>query len=122
MSKYLKGLFLVHAIVGVIVGLPLLLAPGRAADFLQWAPVDPLVTRMFGAALLALAVGSARGFLAREKAQVKTILEMDIVFCALSAAGLARHLFKASYPAIVWVIFGTFLVFGLAWIVAYFKE
>ncbi len=122
MSKYLKGLFLVHAVVGVIVGLPLLLAPGRVADLLQWAPVDPLTSRMFGAALLALAVGSVRGFLACEKAQIKTIIEMDIVFCALSAVGLARHLFKASYPAIVWVIFGIYLVFGIAWIVAYFRE
>ena len=122
MSKYLKGLFAVHAVVGLVFGVPLLLAPGRTLDLFNWAPQDPLISRLLGAALIALALGSIRGFRASDKPLIKTIIEMDLVFCVLGAIGLARHLFKANYPWYVWSIFGILIVFGIAWAVAYFKD
>ena len=123
MSKYLKGLFGIHAVVAFLMGAPLLLAPGRTLDLFTWFPQDVMLTRLLGAALLALAVGSIRGFLATEAAATKTIIEMDLVFCALGAVGFARHLFgTAHYAPIIWVIFGMLVFFAAAWGFAYFKK
>ena len=122
MSTYLKGLFGVHTVVSLLFGVPLLLAPGRTLDLFNWAPQDPLISRLLGAALIALALGSIRGFRASDKSHIKSIIEMDMAFCFLGAIGFARHLFKASWPFIVWFIFGLLVAFGIAWVVAYFKD
>jgi hypothetical protein len=123
MSKYLKGLFAVHAVITLVFGVPLLLVPGRTLDLFHREPQDPLLTRLLGAAFIALAVGSLRGFKTPDKSLIKTIIEMDLVFCVLGAIGFARHLFgSASYAPIIWLIFGLLTVFAIAWAVAYFKD
>ena len=123
MSKYLKGLFGIHAVVALLLGVPLLLAPGRTLDLFNWFPQDPMLSRLLGAALIALAVGSIRGFMDSAGAVTKTIIEMDLVFCVLGAIGFARHLFgSANYDAIIWAIFGMLVAFAVAWGVAYFKK
>ena len=70
-SKSLRVTFLVHLIVGLVLGAALLLIPGRTIILLGWVPeqvqlpqselsvlgqtfVDPVITRVLGAALLAL--------------------------------------------------------------------
>ena len=70
MSKALKTTFLVHAIFAALGGGILLLIPGRFLLWLGWAPIDPIMSRLFGAALLALAWSSFQGWRAREWAQV----------------------------------------------------
>ena len=54
MSKGLKLTFLFHGVVATVFGLALLLAPRLLADLASWTPFDPLMTRIAGAALLAL--------------------------------------------------------------------
>ena len=123
MSKYLKGLFGVHTVVALLFGVPLLLAPGRTLDLFAWAPQDPMISRLLGAAMIALAVGSIRGLRATDKSLIKTVIEMDLVYCVLGALGFARHLFSsANYAFIIWFIFGLLIVFAIAWAVAYFKD
>lgn len=117
MSRWLKILFLVHAVVALVFGAPLLLAPGRFAAWLQWAPVDPIVSRLFGAALLGMAWASFRAWSAREWSQVALYVELGAVFDALASVGLLRHLTRAHYPLLVWELFVLFLVFAVAWIV-----
>jgi hypothetical protein len=89
---------------------------------LVWKPVDPLISRLLGAALLALAWGSFRGWQATERAQVKTLLEIEAVFTVLGSIGLLLHLLIASYPAIVWVVFILLVVFAIAWIYFLIKK
>jgi hypothetical protein len=122
MSKALRITFLVHAVVALVLGLPLLILPGQFLDLFIWRPIDPLISRLFGAALLALAWGSFRGWQATERAQVKTLLEIEAVFTVLGSIGLLRHLLIASYPAIVWAVFILLVVFAIAWIYFLIKK
>lgn len=122
MVKWLRVLFPVHAVIALVSGATLLLAPGRFLDWVGWAPVDPLLTRLLGAALLALAWSSFRGWRAKERSQVAILIEAEVIFTVLSCAGLLRHLLTSSYPLLVWGLFAVLLVFAIAWVVALLQK
>ena len=122
MSTSTRVTFLVHAIVALIFGLPLLVMPGRVLDVLDWSPIDPILTRLLGAALLALAWSSFRGWRSESWSEVATIVEMEIVFTVLSVIAIVRHLVVSSYPWYIWTILIVLVLFGIAWIVAFFKK
>jgi len=115
MSKSLKYTFLIHVVVSLIFGAALLLAPGRTLGLFGWAPVDPLISRLLGAALLALAWSSYRGWGASSYEQVSVLVEMEVIFTMFGSLGLLRHLIKAWYPWYVWFVFAVLLVFAIAW-------
>jgi hypothetical protein len=119
MSKALKYTFLIHAVLAAVLGVLLLIIPGRFLEWIDWRPIEPITNRLFGAALLALSWSSIRGWRASEWTQVAFLVEMEAIFCVLSCVGLARHLFTAGYPLVVWMVFAVFLVFGIAWIALY---
>jgi hypothetical protein len=118
MSKSLRTLFLVHAVVGVIFGVPMLIAPGRLLTFLGWAPIDPIISRLLGAALLALAWSSFRGWRTDDRARVALLLELEAVYTVLGCVGLLRHLLFARYPFVPWAILVILAIFAAAWVAA----
>jgi hypothetical protein len=118
MSKSLKYTFGIHAIVSLIFGAALLLAPGRTLGLFGWSPVDPLMSRGLGAALLGLAWGSFRAWQATERKQVAILVEAEAVFCVLACVGLLRHVLAFAYPWYVWGITVIFAAFAIAWILA----
>jgi len=122
MSRYLKILFPVHMVIGAAFGALLLAMPGRFLGLFGWAPVDPLLSRVLGAALIGLAWGSFRGWRSDNPAQARIQIELDAVSCVLGALGLLRHLVIANYPYYVWLLFGVLAAFAVAWIVALLKK
>jgi hypothetical protein len=122
MSRSLRILFLVHAVVALILGLPLLLVPGRWLTLLGWAPIDPIISRLLGAALLALGWSSYRGWRATDRGQVAIVIEMEVVYTVLGSLAILRHLAVGSWPAMVWILFIAMVLFAIAWIVALVKK
>jgi hypothetical protein len=123
MSKVLKLTFLIHAIVSVILGALLLAMPGRFLQWLGWAPIDPIISRILGAALLALAWGDIRSWRGLTKTEVAILIEMQLGFAALAGIGVLRHLLKpAGWPAMVWILFGVLALFAVSWLVALLKQ
>jgi hypothetical protein len=122
MSKSLKVIFLIHAIVSVVLGVLFLVIPGRFLGLFGWAPIDPLISRLLGAALVALAWSSYRGSRAAERAQVAILVELEAVFCVLAALGLLRHLLIAGWPWYVWLLFAGFAAWAVVWIYALVKK
>jgi len=117
MSKALRVLFLVHAVVATVAGALLLIIPGRLLDWLLWWPIDPIVSRLLGAALLALAWSSLYGWRATGRSQVTVLIQMEAIFTVLACAGLLRHLFTGSgWVAAAWVSLGVFAAFAVAWL------
>ena len=116
MSQSLRITFILHAIVAFIFGLGLLAAPGQFLDIFGWQPVDPLMTRMLGAAMLALGWGSVRGYRAASWDEVEILVEVEAAFTVLAAVGLLRHLLIASWPWYVWMIFAIFTIFAASWV------
>jgi hypothetical protein len=122
MAKWLKIVFLVHMVIAAVLGALLLVIPGRFLGWFGWAPVDPLLTRVLGGALLALAWGSFRGWRAKDRAQVAVLIEVEAAFTILGAIGLLRHLLIASYPWMVWTLFAGLAAFAVVWVVAWLKK
>jgi hypothetical protein len=122
MSKALKVTFLIHAIVALGFGVPLLLAPGRFLIMLGWIHIDSMLSRVLGAALLALAWSSWRGWQAKEKTQVSTLLELETIFTVLGVVGLLRELIIFPYPSIYWLLCAILTAFAVAWIIFLFKK
>jgi hypothetical protein len=122
MATWLRILFLVHALIAAAVGVPLLLAPGRFLGWLGWAPVDPILSRVLGSALIALAWTSFRGWRATQWAQVAILVEAEALFAVLSCLGLLRHLIGYHYTLLVWGPFAVLLLFALAWIAAWVQH
>jgi hypothetical protein len=115
MSKSLKYTFLIHVFVSLVFGTALLLAPGRFLGLFGWTPVDPLISRLMGATLLALAWSSYRGWGASSYEQVSALVEMEVIFTMFGSLGLLRQLLKAWYPWYVWFVFTVLLVFAIDW-------
>jgi len=122
MSRLLKVTFFVHMLVAVVLGVPLLVIPGRFLNWVGWAPTEPILTRILGAALLALAWGSFLGWRARERARVAILIETDAVFCVLGSVGVLRHLVIANYPLIAWALFAILAAFAVVWVICWFKK
>jgi hypothetical protein len=96
----------------------MLLAPGRLLTWLRWRPIDPIISRLLGAALLALAWSSFRGWRAADRARVAILLEMEAVFTVLSCVGLLRHLLFGAFPLVPWMVFVIMATFAVVWIVS----
>ena len=118
MSKALKLTFLIHAIASVILGALLLVKPGAFLEWLDWAPIDPLISRVLGAALLALAWGDFRSWWGRNRREVTVLVEMQLGFAVLGAVGLLRHLLTGQWPTMLWIPFAVLLLFAVAWLAA----
>lgn len=116
MSRSLKITFLIHAIVALILGLALLAAPGRTLNLFDWSPIDPIASRVLGAALLAMAWSSLRGYLADSWEQVELLVELETTFTVLAATGMIRHLLVGSWPWFPWTIFVILVLFAIAWV------
>ena len=136
-SKNLRNTFLVHTIVSTILGLALYVAPGRVLVWLGWVReelevtvpgtsvnlpgsfmVDPVMTRVLGAALLALAFASFLGWRAKQRQEVSILVQLELVFCVLALfAFLFRIVTPAidPLPAIGWALIIILLAFAVSW-------
>ncbi len=121
MVKTLKVLFLLYAIFTLVLGLPLFLMPGRFLGLFGWAPVDPLLSRLLGSALLAMAFCSFRGYLVADLDKVEMLVSGNLTFTALGAIGFLRHLVGFYFPFVVWLLFGLLALWAVIWAVVYFK-
>ena len=115
MSKVAKVYFLIDAIFCLIIGAFLLIIPGRTLSLVGWVPSDPLMTRVVGAALLALGWGALRAWKASHYQEIAILVEVEFIFAALAALGLLRHLVISYYPPIGWITFTLLAVAAVAW-------
>jgi hypothetical protein len=122
MTKLLRATFLIQAILDGVVGIFLFIIPGRTLGWLGWEPVEPLLDRLLGAALLAMAWTCVFGFRATQRSQVIILVEMQMIFCGLGAIGILRHLIGYYFPAVVWVTFGGLALMAVLWVVALLKK
>ena len=127
MRSVLRVTFLDHAIVAGLAGVLLLFIPGNFLRWIGWTAfaaraawmgIDLVISRLLGAALIALAWSSFRGWRATETAQIASLVEMEAAFTILSCAGLLRHLVFRHLPVMVWIPFVVLALFAVAWIVS----
>jgi hypothetical protein len=120
--------------VSAILGLPLFLVPGRTLTLLGWVPesvmvpgidasapgtvfVDPVLSRLLGAALLALAWCSFQAWRANKRSEIQIVVQMEAVLCVLGVVAFLADfiLMDRPMPGIGYVFTLILALFGLVW-------
>jgi hypothetical protein len=136
LSSSLRATFFIHALISAVVGAAIWLIPGRTLTALGWVPaqvplpesafsvpgstfVDPVITRILGAALLGLAYASFMGWRARSWAQVGILVQLETLFCILGALAILAGvwLLGRPMPLIGWVFLALFVAFAFGWVI-----
>ena len=121
MSKGLKITFLIHAIISLVIGIGLYIIPRPLGEMVDWMPFDPTMMRMFGGALLALAVSSWLCYRAASWEQVRIVVVMEIAFTILGVLGGLYAVLADDAPPFTWVQVVIAAVFAILWIYFYTK-
>ncbi len=115
MSKGLRTTFLVHAIVSLVFGLPLFFAPKTFETLMRWDPVEPAIARIFGAALLGLAVSSYLGYRATSWSEVRIVVAQEIAFTILGVLAGLYQFFVPGAPPMIWLTIAIMAIFAALW-------
>jgi uncharacterized protein YjeT (DUF2065 family) len=122
MSSRLKTTFLIHAPVSLIFGIVFYFVPGIWADLVNWTPYDENITRLLGAAVLAIGVMSWLAYKAETWEQVRIPVQFEIVFTVSGALVGLYSFFFTGAPLFIWVPIIVMVVFGVLWIYFYRQE
>ncbi len=104
----LRRWFVLHFAVDMLLGVPLLLAPEWLLPKLGWLFIDPVATRLVGAALMGIGVESLLGRNAGAET-LRAMLNLKIIWAGSAIFGLAMGWYKGGPPAT-----GLFLVVFIA--------
>jgi len=115
-SSGLKATFLVHAIVGIAVGLAHLLVPESVGNLLDWDMADPAY-RLAGAATIAFGMSSWLAYQADVWEKVKIVVQAELVWTVLGALAILWGLLDGALPTVAWLNFG--LLAGFAVVFGY---
>ncbi len=110
----LRRWFVIHFAIDVLIAVPLLLAPEWLLPRLGWLFVDPVTSRLVGAALMGIGVQSLLG----RNAGVETfraMLNLKIIWSACAIFGLGLGLLKGG-PPMVWLFLVVFVAFLGLWV------
>jgi hypothetical protein len=112
--KSLRGWFVVHFAVDMIFAIPLLLLPELIMPPLGWPVVDPITSRLAGAALLAIGVAS---LLERNTSRdvFKAMLNLKIMWASGAAFGIGLGI-AVGGPPLAWIFFAIFMAFLGLWV------
>jgi hypothetical protein len=119
MSKGLKTTFLIHIIVTLVFGLPLLLAPGFYESVTNWEPIEPAIGRTLGAMLIALSVSSWMGYRATSWGEVRIVVVQEIAFTLLGTIASLYEALGPGAPALIWLNIAVLGIFCILWIYFY---
>lgn len=122
MSTYNRVLSILFLFFCALTGAPLLIGPGRFLGLFSWAPVDPLISRVLGAALLGMAWGAWRTLQKPEIKGRKLSSEMFVIFTFGSGFGWLRNLLGSYWWPGIWAVLGLFFLFGFAWLLVRIRE
>ena len=117
--KGLRIWFVIHFVVDMLFAIPLLFLPELIMPWLGWKIVDPITSRLVGAALLGIGIESLLGRDANRET-FKAMLNLKIIWASGAIFALGYGLFKGG-PPLAGIFLGIFLIFGVVWIFYRFR-
>jgi hypothetical protein len=124
-------------VIGGLLGIAIFIIPGRTLTLFGWVPqwvmlpdselsipgqtfIDPVIVRLVGATLLALAFSSYLGWRAGKWGEVALLVQTELVYCTLGALAYIAGIFlmERPMPAIGYVFLVVLVAFAIAWAVA----
>ncbi|NCF67839.1 MAG: hypothetical protein GWP61_17885 [Chloroflexi bacterium] len=111
----LRKWFVVHFVADTIFAIPLLFAPVAFLTLLGWETVDPLTTRLVGAAMLAIGVESLLGRNAGVES-FEGMLNLKLIWSGAASLGILVTIVTVGGPAVGWLFLALFVAFHLLWL------
>jgi len=110
----LRVWFVIHFAVDMLFAIPLLFFPEILLPLLGWKVVDPITSRLVGAALLGI---GGESLLSRNasKEVFLAMLNLKIIWAAGAVIGIALGI-AAGGPPLAWALLVTFAVFLGVWV------
>ena len=121
-SSGLRTLFLVHFVVGLVVGLLYLFIPAMFMGWFSMPVQDDFPYRIIGAAILAFSASSWYCYQVAEWERVKIVVLAEIVWTVLNVVIGLFGMFFAGLPATEWVNVLIMAGFAAAFIYFYGKK
>jgi len=110
----LRTWFVVHAAVDLLAAVPLLLVPDLVLRRLGWTCVDPVATRLVGAALLG--IGGQSFFIRGAGVEAfRALLGLKVIWSLAACLALLAAIGAGAPPA-AWAFLCTFIVFAGVWV------
>jgi hypothetical protein len=109
----LRTWFRVHCAIDVIAALPLLLFPQRILGLLGWTAIDPVASRLCGAALLG--IGGASVLVERYGLPgYRALLSLKVIWSVAAIFALIAGIADGAPPA-AWAFLSIFIAFSGIW-------
>ncbi len=112
--KSLRTWFVVHFIADMVVGIPLLFAPGIFLAFFDWPIGETFSLRVVGAAFMGIGWESLLGRNGSVD-QFRGMLRLKLIWSSSAIIGMSLGLVYGSAPAVAWLFIGIFAVFFGIW-------
>ncbi len=110
----LRRWFVFYFAVDWAVGVPLLVAPEILLRFFSWHEIDPIATRLFAAALLAI---GGQSLLGRNGSvnEFRAMLNPKLIWAAAAVIALCIGVLSGG-PALTWLGIAVFVGFFRVWL------
>ena len=121
-SKGLNITFLVHFILGLIMGIPFLVFPEEYADLLNFTISEPMTYRLLGAAIIAFSISSWFAYRKSKWESVEIIVIAEIVWTILGTIITIWGIISDDFPAVAWLNAIAMLGFAIAFSYFFFTK
>ncbi len=112
--KSLRVWFVIHFAIDMIFAIPMLLVPELLLPLMGWSFVDPITSRLVGAALLGIGVESLLGRNANSDV-FKAMLNLKILWASGAVFGIGLSLVEGG-PPFAWIFLVIFAAFLGLWV------
>lgn len=109
----LRTWFILHFAVDMLIGIPLLFFPEAIMPLLGWTTIDPITSRVVGAALMGIGIESYLGRNANIEI-FRAMLNLKVIWSSSAILGIALGIQKGG-PQAGWLFLGIFLIFWVVW-------
>jgi hypothetical protein len=112
--KSLRIWFVIHFVIDLLFAIPLLFFPERIMPLLGWSVVDPISSRLVGAALLGI---GGESLLSRSASRevFLALLNLKIIWAVGAILGIFLGILNGG-PPLAWVFLAIFGIFGGVWV------
>lgn len=105
--------FVIHFYADMLFGIPLLLFPELVMPLLGWDAIDPISTRVVGAALMGIGIESYLGRNASLEV-FKAMLNLKVIWSSSAILGIGLGIWQGGATA-GWLFLAIFVIFWFVW-------
>ena len=110
----LRSWFVIHFVADMLIGIPLLFFPEAVLPLLGWGTVDPIATRVVGAALMGIGIESLLGRNASVEV-FRAMLNLKVIWSSSAILGIGLGIWRGG-PQVGWLFMGIFVIFWVIWL------